>query len=120
MILATAVRNAMLDAATALLGGGTLQLQTSANAPVATLTLSNPAFAAASNGSATAYEITSDTNAAGGTVAHAYLRKADTTELIKLTVTATGGGGEITMSSLVVGAGGTIGVQSFVLSKSAS
>ncbi len=74
---------------------GTLVIQTGGGATVATLTFSATAFGAA-DGSAvcTANAITSDTNAVGGTI------------------TATGMGGDIQLSSVVISAGQTVAVSS--------
>lgn len=92
---------------------GTLVFLTSGNVAVATLTFSNPAFGSP-NGSAvcTASAITSDTNAAGGTIAKAELRNAAATPKVLCSVTATGGGGDITMSSVVISAGQTVSITS--------
>ena len=69
----TAVRNGLADYVVDLIdagaGAGTLEFQTSGNVEVATLTFSDPAFGAATGGTATASAITSDTRATGGTVA---------------------------------------------------
>lgn len=75
----TACKNAMLDAETALLAGGSLLLYTglqpagpgvavTTQVLVVTLTFSSPAFGAASAGVATANAITSGTAVAAGTV----------------------------------------------------
>ena len=91
---------------------GTLVIQTVANVTVATLTLSNPAFGAAVNGTATAGAITSDTNAAGGTAAKARLRNAAGTDKIICSVTATGGGGDIELDDITINAGQTVSITS--------
>jgi hypothetical protein len=91
---------------------GTLVFQTSGDVEVATLTLANPAFGAASNAVATAGSITSDTSATGGTIAKARLKNAAGTDKIICSVTATGGGGDITLSSVSISAGQTVSVSS--------
>lgn len=91
---------------------GKLVFQTSGDVTVATLTFSNTAFGSSSGGTATAAAITSDTNAVGGTIAKARLRNAAGTDKIICSVTATGGGGDITLSSVVVSAGQTVSVTS--------
>lgn len=91
---------------------GKLLFQTSGDVTVATLTFSNTAFGSSSSGTATAAAITSDTNAVGGTIAKARLRNAAGTDKIICSVTATGGGGDITLSSVVVSAGQTVSVTS--------
>ena len=91
---------------------GLLVLQTSGAVEVATLTFSNPAFGAAAAGVATASAITSDTSATGGTIAKAELQNAAGTAKILCSVTATGGGGDITLNSIVVSAGQTVSITS--------
>jgi hypothetical protein len=91
---------------------GLLVMQTAASATVATLTFSNPAFGAAAAGVATAGAITSDTNAVGGTITKAELRNAAATAKILCSVTATGGGGDITLNSVVISAGQTVAITS--------
>jgi hypothetical protein len=91
---------------------GTLVFQTSGDSEVATLTLANPAFGAASNAVATAGSITSDSSATGGTIAKARLKNAAGTDKIICSVTASGGGGDIELSSVSVSAGQTVSVSS--------
>jgi hypothetical protein len=97
---------------------GKLVFQTAAAAAVATCTFSNPAFGASSSGTATASAITDDTNAVGGTIAKAEIRQGGATPVILLSVTATGGGGDIEMNSLVISAGQTVHVTSLTYSAS--
>lgn len=114
----TAVRNAATDAVVDLIDGGSgdangdLVFMTSGDVAVATLAMSNPAFGASSSGTATASAITSDTNAAGGTVAKFKLQNRSNTEILQGSVTATSGGGDIELSSTSVGAGDTVSVSS--------
>ncbi|HTK88435.1 MAG TPA: hypothetical protein VL329_11900 [Nitrospiraceae bacterium] len=112
----TATRNGIADSVVDQLDEGTppgvLVFLTSGGSTVATLTLSNPAFGSAVGGTATANAITSDTNAVGGTIAKAELRNAAGTAKILCSVTATGGGGDITLSSLAISAGQTVSVSS--------
>ena len=91
---------------------GTLVFQTSGDVEVATLTFANPAFGASSSGTATAGAITSDASATGGTIAKARLKNAAGTDKIICSVTATGGGGDIELSSAVITAGQTVAVSS--------
>jgi len=91
---------------------GKIIMQTSGGTTVATLTFSNPAFGSASSGVATASTITSDTNAVGGTIAKAEFRQGGGTAIVLCSVTATGGGGDITLSSVVVSAGQTVSITS--------
>lgn len=95
---------------------GTLVFQTSGDVEVATLTFSTTAFGASSGGTATAAAITSDTSATGGTIAKARLKNAAGTDKIICSVTATGGGGDIELSSVVVSAGQTVSISSLTYS----
>ena len=122
MVLTTAARNAMCDAFVDLIdagsSAGTLQFQTSADAEVATLTFSDPAFGNASSGTATASAITSDTNATGGTIAKARLFDSNSTEVVELTVGTSGA--EINLSALAVTAGDTVAVSLLTFTMPAS
>jgi hypothetical protein len=91
---------------------GTLVFQTSGDAEVATLNLANPAFGASSAGVATAGAIVTDTNATGGTVAKARLKNNVGTDKIICSVTATGGGGDIQLNSVVISAGQSVSMTS--------
>lgn len=112
----TAVRNAIADLVVDRLdagaGAGTLEFQTSGDVEVATLTFSDPAFGAASSGVATASSISSDTSATGGTIAKARGKDSTGTEVFACSVTAVGGGGDIQLSGVVIGAGQTVSVSS--------
>ena len=100
------VRNGVADLIVGLLDTasppGVIVLLTAADAAVATLTFSNPAFAAASGGVATAAAITGDLSAAGGVAAKAELRQGDGTPIMFCSVTQTGSGGDIQLSSTTV------------------
>lgn len=112
----TAVRNAIADLVVDRIdagsGAGTLEFQTSGDVEVATLTFSDPAFGSASSGTATASAITSDTSATGGTIAKARAKDSTGTEVFACSVTATGGGGDIQLSSVSVSSGQTVAVSS--------
>lgn len=95
---------------------GTLVMQTAGDVEVATLTFANPAFGAAAAGTATAGAIASDTSATGGTIAKARLKNAAGTDKIICSVTATGGGGDIELSSVIVSAGQTVSLTSLTYS----
>ena len=113
---AVAVRTGIADFVVDQLDEGTppgkIIMQTSGGVTVATLTFANTAFGAASAGVATAAAIVSDTNAVGGTIAKAELRNAAGTAKVLCSVTATGGGGDITLSSVIVSAGQTVSMSS--------
>lgn len=112
--LATATRNAACDAIVDLVDGGStdangdLVIQTSGDVEVATLAMSNPAFAAAADGVATANSISDDTNATGGTAANFILQNRDNTEVIRGDCGTSGA--ELNLSSLSIGAGDTVSV----------
>jgi hypothetical protein len=107
-----AIANLVTNAIDAGTPPGTLQFQTSGDVQVATLTFSNDSFGAASSAVCTAAAITSDTSATGGTIAKARLKNAAGTDVVICSVTATGGGGDITLSSVVISAGQTVAVTS--------
>lgn len=92
---------------------GRLIIMTSSDVTVATLNCSNPAFGAAASGVATASAISNDTNAVGGTAARYKFNNRDGTEIFRGSVTATGGGGDLTLSSVAIGATDTVSVSSF-------
>jgi hypothetical protein len=114
----TAVRNAIadlvVDRVDAGAGAGTIQFQTSADAQVATLTYSDPAYGNAAAGTATANSITSDTNATGGTVAKSRHFDSNSTEVFATAVGTSGS--DINMSSLSVGSGDTVSMSSLTYS----
>ena len=114
----TAARNAATDAVTALIGtSGKLKFHITGStvaAPstvVATLPLSATAFGASATGTATANAITSDTNAAGGTVAFASLQTSANVPVIHCAVAASAS--DINMTNgLAVTAGDTVSCSS--------
>jgi hypothetical protein len=108
----TVLADAVVDRIDAGAAAGTLEFQTAGSAEVATLTFSDPAFGAAANGVATANAITSDTNATGGTITKAVAKDSNGVEVFTCSVTATGGGGDIELSSVVVSAGQTVSLSS--------
>ena len=116
----TTVRNALADYVVDQIDlntpPGKLVMQTAGGATVATLTFANPAFGSAAAGTATANAIADDTNAVGGTIAKGELRNGAGTAQALFSVTATGGGGDIQMNSVVVSAGQTVRVSSLTYS----
>lgn len=93
-----------------------LVLETSGGVEVATLNMSVTPYGAASGGSITAAAISPDTDATGGTVARFRVLNRDGTEVYRGTVTAVGGGGDLELSSLAIGAGDTVSVSSLIYS----
>jgi archaellin len=116
----TAVRTGIADFVVDQLDEGSppghLVFQTSGDVAVATLAFSSTAFGAAASGTATAAAITSDTDAVGGTIAKARLKNAAGTDKIICSVTATGGGGDIELSSVSISAHQTVSMSSLTYS----
>lgn len=109
----TAVRTGIADHVVDQLDpSGKIIMQTSGGVTVATLPFSATAFGNAASGVATAAAITSDTNAVGGTIAKAELQTSGGTAKVLCSVTATGGGGDITLSSVIISAGQTVALTS--------
>lgn len=139
--VSTAVRNAMVDAARALLdagsGAGKIRIYTGsqpAGGPGAAATgtllveiaLSDPAYAAAASGAAAIDTDPALTGIASatGTAGWARLLDSDNTAVIDASVTATGGGGNITIDDGNGGAdietGASVTITSLPLSVAAS
>lgn len=125
--LTAAAQNAACDAVVDLIDAGStdasgdLVYQTAGDAEVATCVMSNPAFGAASAGTATANAITDDTNATGGTTTKFSMQDRDNTEVYEGSVTGTGGGGDIELSGgTVIGAGSTVSTSSLTHTQPAS
>lgn len=118
----SAIRNSLAEnistAVDAGAGAGQIIIKTSADATVATLTFSDPAFAAASSGAIVANAITDDTNAAGGTADNFDVTDSTGTVVYSGTVTATGNGGDLELSSLSIGAGDTVSISSLTYTAS--
>jgi hypothetical protein len=107
----TAVRTIITDAVTATIGtSGKLVFLTAGSVVVATLPFSATAFGAAASGVATANAITSDTNAVGGTITKAEFQTSGSVAKVLCSCTATGGGGDIELSSVIISAGQTVSV----------
>ena len=113
LTLSTAGRNAAADAVTALMDGGTLELRSGTGTVVAAFALPSPAFAAAADGVATGNGVPMSTTANAGTIASArILNSVGVPEITGLTVTLTGGGGDIELTNLSPGAGSTVEIAS--------
>lgn len=118
---ATVLRDTLCNAAVDAIdagGAGTLEFQTSGDVEVATLTFSATAFGASATGTAESNAITSDTNATGGTVAKFVIKSGAAVSIIFGSV-ASPTGGDINLSSLVVGAGDTVSIALGALTYSA-
>jgi hypothetical protein len=93
---------------------GHLHIKTAAGAALlADLTLSDPAVASTTNGTATLDTITADASADGtGTAATFYIFDSDSNEVLNGSVTATGGGGDIELSSTSITTGDNVAISS--------
>ena len=114
----TGVRNTLADTVVDLVdagaSAGTLEIQTSGDVEVATLTFSDPAFGSAAAGTATANSITDDTNATGGTAAKFEANDSDDAQVF-LGAVATSGS-DINLSSVTIGSGDTVSITSLTYS----
>jgi hypothetical protein len=122
--LATSARNAMCDALVDLFdagsGAGKIEIRSGSRPAtpntaatgtlLATVTLIDPAFGAASSGAATLADPASVTGAAAGTAT--WFRGLDSTDaaVIDGDVTATGGGGDLTLSTTTISVGLTVDI----------
>lgn len=80
---------------------------------LALLQFANPAFGSAVSGLATANAIAPDTNApATGTAVYFRVRDRNNAEIFRGTVTITGGGGDMQLSSTNIVAGDTVTINS--------
>ena len=117
----TATRNLIADQVTALADVGTIAagaqfviFATNGTTEVATLlSSSTTSFGAASSGVCTAVTISDDTSATGGTADKYELQDRDALVVCLGSVTATGGGGDITLSTVTIPAAGTVQLTSF-------
>ncbi len=128
LTLSTAARNAAADAVVDLLDAGTtntypaLKIATAAfGATLATIDFTDAtAFGASASGTATAGTMADDTSASAGTAAVFECVDQDNTRVFEGTVTATGGGGDIELSSVSIGAGDTVSITSLTYTQPAS
>lgn len=110
----TAARNAAANAVLALLNSGSAntagiaRFRTAANAIVAGMALSNPAFANASAGAAAVNAVTADTAAVGGVIASLTLEDRDRNVVITANDIRTTAGGDLQGNNLTIGAGDTV------------
>uniref|UniRef100_A0A6H2A5S8 Uncharacterized protein n=1 Tax=viral metagenome TaxID=1070528 RepID=A0A6H2A5S8_9ZZZZ len=117
--LTTDGRNAQCDGFVDTLDGGTIVFHTSGHVEVATCTFGTPAFGDAAVGVATANAITRDSSVTGGVIAHAHLYDG-ATDMASLTTTVAGGGGEIILSTLTLGANERLEIDSMTVTQAAS
>lgn len=124
-LISTAARNAALDAVTALLNGGTIEIYNGtqpagpgtavgAQTKLVTLTLNATAFAAASGGSAAANSITSGTAIASSTATWARWISSGATAVMDCSVA--GSGADLNLDSgAVITSGNTVAITSYTL-----
>ena len=126
LTLTSAARSAAADAVVDLLDAGTanatgdIDFQTSGGSSLCVCNLSSTAFGAASAGVATANAVSTGTVSTGGTIAKAVFRNKDNTDVFQCDVTATGGGGSIILSGVVVNADDTISITALTYTQPAS
>lgn len=120
--LATTARNAAADAVVDLLdagaGAATIEIRTGSQPAdpqttatgtlLATVTLIDPAAGSASTGVATITDPVSVTGAAAGTAGWARFKDSTGAAVMDCDVTATGGGGSITLSTTTISVGVTV------------
>lgn len=120
----TANRNTVCDARTARYNGGKLQIYKGASL-VVEFTLPNPAFAAAANGVAGAngLPLTDDALVAttgGDTLTAKVINSSGQDEVTGLTVSATGGGGDVQLNNVVLAIGQTVNLTALTNTEPAS
>jgi len=120
--LSTGAKNASADAVVDLIdvGAGTafVRIKDAANVVLAQLALSNPAFGAAAAGVVTANAITDDSSAdATGTATKFDIIDRNAVVVLDGTVTATGGGGDLTLVSTSLTLGEVVQISSFTLTQ---
>jgi hypothetical protein len=121
----TAVRNAIADLVVDKLdlGSGTasgrLEILTSGDVLLVSLPLSNPAFGAASTGTATASAITTTNATVAGTAAKYNMVDRDDTIIFSGSVTESGGGGDLIITNTDINVGDPISVSSFAYTAAA-
>jgi hypothetical protein len=120
----TTIRNQLADVTVDAIDAGStdttgdLEIMTSGDVEVATLTwTATPAFGAASGGTATMNAINDDTNATGGTAALFKFQDRDNAEVFRGTVATSGA--DLNLSSVAIGATDTVSITSFTYSASA-
>jgi hypothetical protein len=125
--LTTAARNAACNAIVDLIdigaaANGTLVLYAGGvgGTTLATFTLAGTAFGAASTGAATLASTPINATATGTGTANAFqVRDQDTAEVFRGSVTATGGGGDLTLDNTSVASGQTVSITSFTFTVAA-
>lgn len=113
-----ALADLVVDSVDAGAGAGYFRFDTSGDVEVATCAFSDPAFDDAgsaggnADGVATANAISDDTSATGGTVAKGKFFDSNNVQKLTCSVTATGGGGDVEITSTAIGATDTVSITS--------
>lgn len=124
----TAIRNQLadlvVDAIDAGAGAGDLQIAVDSGFTqvASTITFADPAFGAASGGTASALGVPIEDDPAAGqgsAVTVWRTRDSDSNEVFRGTATGTGGGGDMELSSTTIAAGDAVRLNSFDYSASA-
>jgi len=122
----TAIRNSLADLVVDAIDAGTgdtqgdLIVQTAADATLCTINLNAPpAFGAATGGTATANGLPKEGTCTGtGTAAKFRVRNRDNNEVFQGTVTATGGGGDMELSSTALVTNDVVRINTFTYTAS--
>jgi hypothetical protein len=112
--------NAMIDALTDLVDGGTVEIRSGSRPAnpsdaatgtlLATLTLPTPSFGSAASRAATVGAVAATTGAATGTAGYCRVKSSGGTAYVDGTVTATGGGGDLELDSISVVSGESVDI----------
>jgi len=111
-------RNTLADATADAhdVGSGTavLQVRDASNVVLVEFPLPNPAFGAASSGTVALLGVPIEVYAvATGTATNFVTRDRNGTQILSGTVTVTGGGGDLTVSSVTIASGQRVGINPF-------
>lgn len=130
--LATAARNAAVDAVVDLIdagaGAGTLKIYSGVQPAtgndegtglLATVTFADPAFGAAATGTASATDPAAVTGSAAGTAQSFVIEDSTGANVFNGTVTATGGGGDLQLSTTTISVGVTVDITSLTYTQPA-
>lgn len=93
-------------------GAGSLILQTGAAVEVATVTFNATSFGAPAAGVMTANAFTGDPSATGGTTTICQIQSGAAADVFAGTVTSTGGGGDVELSTNVIPPGSPVDITS--------
>lgn len=118
--LSVEARNAAVDAIAGLCDDGSVRFLTVGHSEVATVGFDDPAFNAASSGTAAAKAMTPDTDATGGTIEYAKMLKSDGTSEVFSNLTCGTADTDIILSSLAIGAGDTLNITALTITQPAS